>query len=111
MLTTRLHQRDQDDDDSQHHFGHEALIAVANTEIAEAAAANRTNHGRIAEQADESGRHSRPPARVMEDGYIRRVPCHFRFLSRACAISRWCCKCGKVFPAQSFSFGLSPPLA
>lgn len=38
MLTTRLHrlqQRDQDDD-RQHHFGHEALKAVANTEIAEA---------------------------------------------------------------------------
>src|ERR1700747_2502183 len=35
---------------------------------------------------------------------------HFRFFI-ACAISRWCCSAGSVLPAQSFSFGLSPPLA
>jgi hypothetical protein len=33
------------------------------------------------------------------------------FLPRPCAISRWCWRVGRVLPAQSFSFGSSPPLA
>jgi hypothetical protein len=36
---------------------------------------------------------------------------HLRFLFMSCAISRWCCKVGRVLPAQSFSFGSSPPFA
>lgn len=36
---------------------------------------------------------------------------HLRFLSMSCAISRWCCKAGKVLPAQSFNLESSPPLA
>ena len=33
---------------------------------------------------------------------------YFRFLSSACAISRWCFNAGSVLPAQSFSLGSSP---
>jgi hypothetical protein len=39
------------------------------------------------------------------------VRLHLRFLSMSCAISRWCCKAGKVLPAQSFNLESSPPLA
>jgi hypothetical protein len=50
---------------------------------------------------------------IPECGSKRRAggrPAYF-FFPRPCAISRWCRKCGTVFAAQSFSFGLSPPLA
>src|SRR6202000_1554788 len=46
---------------------------------------------------------SRPEGRLL----VR----YFRFLFISCAISRWCCNAGRVLPAQSFSFGSSPPLA
>ena len=35
---------------ASHHVGHEALIAVADSKIAQAAAANGADHGRVAEQ-------------------------------------------------------------
>src|SRR4051794_38078950 len=36
-----LHEHDEHHDDGEHHFGHEALIAVADAQIAETAAADR----------------------------------------------------------------------
>src|SRR6187402_1825525 len=36
-----LHQRDQHDHDGEHHLRHEALVAVADAEITQAAAADR----------------------------------------------------------------------
>ena len=48
----RLDQQDRDERPRQHHLGHEALVAVADAKIAQAAAADRADHGRIADQAD-----------------------------------------------------------
>src|SRR5579863_5555357 len=48
-----LHQRDQDDDDACHHIRHEALIAVADAEVAQPAAADGAHHRRIADQTDQ----------------------------------------------------------
>ena len=39
-----LHQRNQHDDDGQHHLRHETLIAVADAEITQAPAAERSGH-------------------------------------------------------------------
>ena len=61
----RLHQEDQDDDDGQHHLGHEALIAVADAEIAQTLAASiaRPNPGAIYNLCDDD---PAPPEDVLE---------------------------------------------
>ena len=56
MLCTVWTSDDQHGDDGRHHVGHEALVAVADAEIAEAAAADRADHGREADQADDGER-------------------------------------------------------
>ncbi|MCP1845567.1 hypothetical protein J2R78_008601 [Bradyrhizobium sp. USDA 4538] len=53
----RLDQRDQNDHHCAHHFRHEALLTIADAEIANAATAHGSNHRRVAERAhDYEGR-------------------------------------------------------
>src|ERR1700736_1134190 len=51
-----LYKRDEDDHDGEHHVRHEALIFVADAEIAQPTPADRANHRRIAQQADDRER-------------------------------------------------------
>ena len=46
----QLHQDDQHHHHGEHHLGHEALVAVADAEVAEAAAADGPDHRREADQ-------------------------------------------------------------
>src|SRR5690606_30534492 len=49
-----LDENDEDQHHREHDVGHEALITETNAEIAQAAAAYGTDHGRITDQADDS---------------------------------------------------------
>src|SRR4051812_10191280 len=47
-----LHQHDQNGDGEPHHVGLEAVVAVADGEVADAAAAHDAGHRRIRQEAD-----------------------------------------------------------
>ena len=51
-----LNEDDQHDHDGPHDFRHEALVAVADAEVAETAAAHGAGHGGVADQADDRDR-------------------------------------------------------
>ena len=58
-VTERLHgldEHDQDHHDRVHDFRHEALVAVADGEVAETAAADRAGHGRGTDEGHECNR-------------------------------------------------------
>ena len=57
-----LNEDDQHDHDGPHDFRHEALVAVADAEVAETAAAHGAGHGGVADQADDRDRQARDDA-------------------------------------------------
>ena len=53
-----MHEHDAEDDGRKHDVALEALVAVADGDVTQAASAYRTRHGRVSEQIHERNRHA-----------------------------------------------------